>query len=180
MVRLEMSDETDREIRRLSREITIVGDKLDRLLWAFKQLLVALRRGQEASPNPPALAGTFTLGEDMSSTQLTVTIPTTRTDGSALDATDLVSVTFQKVAAGAAAGSAPTTLQVNSEAKGTGLSPTDLEFTDISAAVGDVYTAFVTDSEGNLSANSNSFTNTAIAPVLAAPAAPGLAGVFTA
>lgn len=115
----------------------------------------------------------------MSNTVLTATIPTTRQDGSALAATDIASITYQKVPAGSAAGSPNVALQTNTEASG-GLLPTDLTFTDTGAAAGDVYTFFVTDSEGNVGAVSNTFTNVAVAPpVLAPPAAGELAGVFT-
>jgi len=113
----------------------------------------------------------------MSSTVLIATIPTTRQDGSALAATDIASITYQKIPAGSAAGAAETVLQTNSEASG-GLLPADLTYTDIVAAAGDVYTFFVTDTEGNVGALSNTFTNvpaTSVAP----PAAGELAGVFT-
>lgn len=111
----------------------------------------------------------------MSQTVLTATIPSLREDGSALAATDIASITFQKIAAGA---TAETVLQVNSEASG-GLLPADLTFTDTGAAVGDVYTFFVTDSEGNVGALSNTFENAAAPPVLSPPAAGELSGVFT-
>lgn len=116
----------------------------------------------------------------MSTTQLTATIPNSRQDGTALAATDIASITFQKIPAGSAAG-AEVVLQTNSEASG-GLLPADLTYTDSGAAAGDVYTFFVTDSEGNAGAVSNSFENVAVAPpppVLAPPAAGELAGVFT-
>lgn len=109
----------------------------------------------------------------MSNTVLTAIIPTTREDGSALAATDIASITFQKIPAGQ---TAETVLQTNSEASG-GLAPADLTYTDTGAAVGDVYTFFVTDSEGNVGALSNTFENAA--PALSPPGAGELTGVFT-
>lgn len=107
---------------------------------------------------------------------LVATIPTARGDGSPLAATDITSITYQKVPAGSPPGTAPTTLQTNSEAAGVGLSPSDLTFTDATANIGDSYTAFVTDGEG--------VAGTPSAPVVASdlspPAAPGLTGTFTA
>ena len=115
----------------------------------------------------------------MSTTQLTATIPTTRTDGTALAATDIASITFQKIPAATPTGP-EVVLQTNTEASG-GLAPADLTFTDSSAAVGDVYTCFVTDSEGNVGVLSNTFENQAQSPppTLAPPSGPSLAGVFT-
>jgi len=108
----------------------------------------------------------------MSQTALAATIPTSREDGSALAATDIASVTFQKVPAGQ---TAEVVLQTNSEASG-GLLPADLAYTDTTAAVGDAYTCFFTDSEGNVGALSNVFTNAA---ALSPPGAGVLSGTFT-
>jgi hypothetical protein len=91
-----------------------------------------------------------------------------------LAATDIASITFQKVPAGAAAGTAPTVLQTNAEASG-GLLPADLTFTDASSTIGDVYSAFVTDFEGVAGVPSTTFT----AGDLSQPSAPGLTGTFT-
>lgn len=111
----------------------------------------------------------------MSQTILIATIPGLRQDGTALDPADIASITFQKIPAGQ---TAETVLQTNSEASG-GLLPADLTITDAAAAAGDVYTFFVTDSEGNVGALSNTFENVAVAPPLSAPAAGELTGTFT-
>jgi hypothetical protein len=133
----------------------------------------------DSPPRAPRLTGTFTQGDPaMSSTVLTATLPTLRTDGTALAPTDIASITFQKVPAGATAG---TILTTNGASGGAGLAPEQISFTDTSAAVGDVYTAFVTDVEGNVGPPSNTFTNAAVSPppALAPPAAPGLSGTFS-
>jgi hypothetical protein len=157
----------EQRLRRLER-------RFEELLWILNKRLPKL-----APPAAGTLFGTFTSGATMSTTVLTATIPTTRQDGSALAATDIASITYQKVPAGSPAGSPQAVLQTNSEASG-GLLPSDLTFTDSNAAPGDVYTFFVTDSEGNVGALSNTFTNVAAPPAtLAPPAAGELAGVFT-
>jgi hypothetical protein len=154
--------------------------RLQRLEHLFSELLCILRRPPPnlAPPDAGTLSGNFTPGATMSQTVLTATIPTLRQDGSALAASDIASITFQKVPAGSAPGAAEDVLQVNSEASG-GLLPADLTFTDTGAVAGDVYTFFVTDSEGDVGAVSNTFTNVAGTGTLSAPAAGELSGVFT-
>ena len=110
---------------------------------------------------------------------LVATIPTTRSDGSALAATDIASITFQKTSL---TGTPPVpgpevVLATNSAAAGAGLAPTQITFTDTSSLVGDSYTCFVTDTAGNQSALSNAVVNSSTPP-LAAPSAPSLAATF--
>lgn len=115
----------------------------------------------------------------MSTMKLTATLPTTRVSGAVLLATAIASITFQKVAAGAASLSV---LQVNSAASpGAGLQPSDLIFTDTNATVGDDYTCFVTDTDGNAGAPSNDVVAAATAPPPPPdpPGASALTGVFT-
>jgi hypothetical protein len=182
-----MSDRIDREFDEIDEGLAILLREIGRLASAIECLVQELRRARSSSP-PSAcmLAGTFTSGApDMSSAILQATIPSTRQDGSALLASAIASITYQKVPAGAPAGSQPTVLQTNSEPVGSGLSPADLSFTDSSASVGDSYTAFVTDSAGNVGAVSSAFVAAASGGgggtgPLAPPSAPTLSGTFTA
>lgn len=111
----------------------------------------------------------------MSQSVLIATVPTLRKDGSALLAVAIASITFLKTPA---AGGAAATLQVNTAAPGAGLALSDLTVTDTSAAAGDSYSCFVTDTDGNVGDVSNVFTNVAPAQV-SPPAAPTLSGSFT-
>lgn len=134
------------------------------------------------SPAAPTLAASFTSSGDSMNATLVATIPTTRQDGTALAATDIGSITYQKTSLGAD-GVTPgpeTTLQVNSAVGGAGLQLTDLTFTDSAANTGDAYTCFVTDTAGNVGALSNAVTDTEVAPppVLSPPSAPSLSGTF--
>ncbi len=107
----------------------------------------------------------------MSSTLVTINLPTTRTDGSPLALTDIASVVLSKaVGAGVPAvvqtTTAPTSLTVT--------------YTDASPDFGqtDNYSAIVTDIEGNVSAAGTA--SVAVPPsVLAAPNAPTLTAVFS-
>ncbi len=117
----------------------------------------------------------------MSTAVIVATIPSTRTDGSVLLATAIASITFQKLPAGAPAGTLPTVLKTNSEPAGSGLAPSDLTYSDTSANVGDSYTAYVTDTAGNVGATSAPYVAAVSVspPPLAAPSAPTIAGTFT-
>jgi hypothetical protein len=103
----------------------------------------------------------------MSSTLVTITLPTTRTDGSALALTDIASVVLSKNNAVVQTTPTPSTATI--------------QFTDASPDFGstDSFSATVTDIEGNVSAAGT--VSVAIPPsALAAPSAPSLTAVFTA
>ena len=114
----------------------------------------------------------------MSKMSLTASPPSTRTDGSAAAATDIASVTFQKVPNG---GTAIQVLQTNTAATGAVLQASDLAFTDSSATAGDEYTCFFTDTHGTEGTVSNDVIAKAVAPPPLAPLSAGtLTGTFTA
>lgn len=102
---------------------------------------------------------------------ITVTLPTTRVDGSAIALTDIDSVIIFK-AVGPAAAAALTTLH------GPFTTPT-VTFTDSTPDVGqdDNYSADVVDTAGNTSGISNVVDISVPAP-LAAPSAPTVAAVL--
>jgi hypothetical protein len=107
----------------------------------------------------------------MSSTTVTITLPTTRTDGSPLALTDIATVTLSK-----ASGSSPAA--VVDTVQGPFTAPT-VTYTDSSPDFGatDTYSATVTDAEGNVSAPGTA--SVVIPPSqLAAPSAPTVAAVF--
>lgn len=108
----------------------------------------------------------------MSSTLVTITLPTTRTDGSALALTDIATVTLSK-AIGSAAAAVVDTVSAPFAA------PT-VTYTDSSPDFGqtDNYSATVTDIEGNVSAAGTASVSVP-ASALAAPSAPTLTAVFT-
>jgi hypothetical protein len=111
-------------------------------------------------------------GVPMSSTLVTITLPTTRTDGSALALTEIASVILSKsVGSG---GSAPVQTTDTPTAA-------TVTFTDNSPDFGqtDNYSATVTDVEGNVSA-AGTVSVTIPPSALAAPSAPTLTAVFTA
>ncbi len=113
----------------------------------------------------------------MSQMKLTAVPPTTRVSGAALRPSAIASITFQKVPHG---GAALEVLQVNTPVAGAGLQPSDLQFTDTTATVGDDYTFFVTDTDGNAGAPSNDVVAAAAPPPVADPPAAGsLTGSFT-
>lgn len=108
-------------------------------------------------------------------------LPSTRADGSALDPADIASITFQKAAA--ATPTTEATLVTNSAASaGTGLTPDQITYTDLTTQAGDIYSAFVTDTDGNVSGISNTevapATVTPPPPAEAAPSPPTLAAIF--
>ncbi len=106
----------------------------------------------------------------MSTTVVTIVLPTTRVDGSALALTEIASVVLTK-----AAGSNPAAV-VDTIASPTTASVT---YTDSSPDFGqtDNYSATVTDVEGNVSAAG--MTSIAIPPsTVAAPSAPTLTAAF--
>jgi hypothetical protein len=108
----------------------------------------------------------------MSNVTVTITLPTTRTDGTALSLSEIASVVLSKSAGTGAASvvdtvASPTSPQVN--------------FTDASPDFGqtDNYSCVVTDVEGNSSAAGTA--SVAVPPsALAAPSAPTVSAVFNA
>jgi hypothetical protein len=113
----------------------------------------------------------------MSSTLVTITAPTTRTDGSALALSDIASIVLSKADGTATAAVVATwdTLGVNPPVAASA------SFTDSSPDFGstDNYSAVVTDIEGNVSAAG--VASVTVPPsALAAPSAPGVTAVFTA
>lgn len=153
------------------RELERLFERLEKRL--VKELSRVLR--PVSPPGAGKLTGTFIKSRShhhMSTMKLSATPPTTRLSGAVLAAAAIASITFQKVPAG---GSALQVLQVNSAASpGAGLQPSDLQFTDTSATVGDDYTFFVTDTDGNVGAPSND-----VVAAAAPPADPPAAGVLT-
>lgn len=109
-------------------------------------------------------------------------IPSTRKDGSPLAATDIASLTFQKTSLGADGVTPGPEVILTTQAAGSdGLTPDQLAFTDTSSVVGDSYTCFVTDTNGQAGDLSNAEVATAITPPLPAPpSAPTLSASFTA
>ena len=107
----------------------------------------------------------------MSSTLVTITLPTTRTDGSALALSEIASVTLTKAVGAGAAAVLETVPTPATEI---------LTFTDSAPDVGgtDNYAATVTDVEGNVSAAGTASVNVP-ASTLAPPSAPTVAAVFT-
>jgi hypothetical protein len=164
--------------RDLIRELERLFERQERRLF---ELLVEVFGHPHHHESPPAactLTGKFIISgdSDMSTTQLTAVLPTTRLSGAVLAAAAIASITFQKVAAGA---TAETVLQTNNAASaGAGLQPSDLLFTDSTAAAGDTYTCFVTDTAGVVGELSNDFVNGG-SPTTDPPGAPTLTGVFT-
>ncbi len=107
-----------------------------------------------------------------STTLVTITLPTTRTDGTALALTEIASVVLSK-AVGSGAATVIDTVTTPTTATVT--------FTDTSPDFGqtDNYSAVVTDVEGNTSA-AGVASVVVPASVLAAPSAPVVTAVFTA
>jgi hypothetical protein len=107
----------------------------------------------------------------MSTTTVTITLPTARTDGTALALTDIASVVLSK-ASGSNAADVIDTIDAPF--------PSDtITYTDDSPDAGstDNYSAVVTDVEGNVSAAGTA--SVVIPPSqLAAPSAPTLTAVF--
>jgi len=107
----------------------------------------------------------------MSTTTVTINLPDTRTDGSALALTDIASFTLTKAVGSAAAATLETVQGPFTSATQT--------FTDSSPDFGqtDNYSCTVTDVEGNTSAAG---TVSVVVPPsqLAAPSAPTLTAVF--
>jgi hypothetical protein len=172
----------DRRLTRLERIEQFESRRLRQLeanLELVDQLVRTILRRFLPTPAAPKLAATFDISGDSMKAILVATIPTTRTDGSPLAATDIASITYQVERS---TGTPPvlgpeTTLQTNSAVAGAGLLPTDLTFTDPSANPGDTYTVFVTDTAGNISPLSNAEVAPASVTV-APPAAPVLAATF--
>ena len=108
----------------------------------------------------------------MSSTLVTITLPSTRTDGTALALTEIASLVLSK-----AVGSAAATVIDTVSAPFTAPSVT---YTDSSPDFGntDNYSATVTDVEGNVSA-AGSASVTIPPSALAAPSAPTLTAIFS-
>jgi hypothetical protein len=166
IVRLERIEEhRHNQLRRIEAEVHNIGELTQKIL----------RYLSSSAPRAPTLTAAFQTSGDSMNAILVATIPTSRQDGTALAATAIASITYQKVPA-ATPTATPTVLQTNANA-GTGPAPTDLTFTDTSASSGDVYTCFVTDIAGNVGALSNAVTDTEVAP-LSPPAAPTLAATF--
>jgi hypothetical protein len=130
----------------------------------------------ERQPAPPTLSAVFTndytpaMEYIMSTTTVTVTLPTTRADGSALALSAIASVVLTKAAGSGAAVVVDT---VNAPATAS------IVFTDTAPDFGqtDTYSATVTDIEGNVSAPGSTSINVP-ASTLAKPSAPTLAAVF--
>lgn len=106
----------------------------------------------------------------MTTAKIVDVLPTTRQDGSALDASEIASITFQKASL---AGSPPVlgdpvVLQTNVANAG-GLTPDQLTFSDSNALPGDSYTSFVTDIQGHIGAPSTAFV---VPATLSPPSAP--------
>jgi hypothetical protein len=109
----------------------------------------------------------------MSTTAVTVVLPSTRTDGSALALTDIASCVLSKAVGTGAPAVAQTFTGPFTSAS--------LSFTDSSPDFGqtDNYSAVVTDVEGNVSAAG--VASVEVPPSqLAAPSAPSVTAVFTA
>lgn len=161
-------DEFERDLARR------VGRLLGRLEILVDVLIdFVLSKTQVSHPAAGTLSATFSLSGVSMQAILAATLPTTRQDLSALDPTAIASITYQKVPAGQ---TAQTVLATNTNA-GTGPSASDLAFTDTAANTGDVYTFFVTDTQGNVGALSNSVTDTETAP-LSPPSAGVLSATF--
>lgn len=176
--------ERDREIERLRRLEELNSRRL-RCLEEHVNIVTdlvrsILRRFCHSPPTAPVLTATFS-GDPMQAALIAV-IPSTREDGSALAATDIASLTFQKTSLGADGVTAgpEVTLETATAAAG-GLTPDQLAFTDTSSLVGDSYTSFVTDTAGNVGALSNAVVATVVVPpALSPPGAPTLSATFSA
>jgi hypothetical protein len=105
-------------------------------------------------------------------TQVVVTLPTTRVDGSALAATEIATMTLSK-ANGAAAAAVVDTVEAP-------FSSPSVTFVDPSPDFGstDNYSATVTDVEGNVSAVGLAAPVAVPPSVLAAPSPPTVAATF--
>lgn len=172
-----MTDHDHEFERALEHRVLRLFDRLEVLVDVVIERLLRV--------SPPAagtLSAIFTLSgdSDMTTAVLVATIPTLRQDGTVLAATDIASITFQKTSL---TGTPPVagpqlSLAVNSASPpGSGLTPAQITFSDVSSLDGDSYTFFVTDSAGNIGALSNAVVN-GIAPVLSAPAAGTLTATF--
>jgi hypothetical protein len=111
----------------------------------------------------------------MSTTTVTITAPTTRTDGSALALAQIASVVLSK-----ADGTAAAAVVATWDLLGTNPAPAaTMTFTDASPDFGstDNYSAIVTDIEGNVS---GAGTASVVIPAsqLGAPSPPAVAAVF--
>jgi hypothetical protein len=127
---------------------------------------------RKAPPRAPRVKAKFRKqrGKYMSSTLVTIVLPTTRTDGTALALSDIASVVLSK-----AVGAATATVVDTVTAPTTGT----VTFVDTSPDFGqtDNYSAVVTDVEGNTSAAGTA--SVAVPPsVLAAPSAPTVTATF--
>lgn len=177
-------DQLEHEVRLLSHAV----EKLFELVYALR----AVVDEREAKPSAPVLIATFTSSGDptmsataVSQAALIATLPATRADGSALDPTDIASITFQKAAA--ATPTAQVVLATNTAASaGAGLTPAQIAYVDTTTQAGDIYTAFITDTDGNVSAVSNTEVAPATVtvtppppPVEAAPSPPTLSATFS-
>ena len=108
-------------------------------------------------------------GVTLPTVDLTLTLPTTRTDGTALALTEIQSATILRDP-----GSGPTTLQVMPGP----FSGATATFADVSPATGtDVYSFFVTDTAGTVGLTSLPVTVTVVGVT---PLAPPSAGTLTA
>lgn len=164
------------------RELERLFERLEKRL--VKELSKILR--PTSPPGAGKLTGTFYPARSlfhpfrshhMSTMKLSASPPALRLSGAVLASAAIASITFQKVPAG---GAALQVLQVNSAVSpGAGLQPSDLLFTDTSSTVGDDYTFFVTDTDGNAGAPSNDVVASAAPPAADPPAAGVLAGTFT-
>jgi hypothetical protein len=166
----DMDREIEHQVLRLLNRLEVLVD-------------LAIERLRRVSPPAaPILAGTFTpLGDSMNAV-LVATIPTTRQDGSALAATDIASITFQKTSLTTdtpPVAGPEVVLATNAAAAGAGLTPDQITFTDTSATPGDSYTCFITDTAGDVSPLSNADVDPVVAPTLSPPSAPSLAATFS-
>jgi hypothetical protein len=161
--------------------------QIDRRLERLEELveiLLILQGGTVPLRSPPAaplLAGSFDFSGDtfMTTATLIATIPTTRSDGTALAPTDIASITYQKTSLlpdGVTAGP-QLVLQTNTATVGIGLALADLTFADSASLPGDSYTCFVTDTAGDAGALSNAVVNVIVVKP-SAPSAPVLSGTF--
>lgn len=176
--------ELERELNRLRRLEEFQATTLQHLVHSVDKLSDAVigifryLRKHLSPPSAPKLRATFTSGVSMNAV-LVASLPSTRQDGTALDPTEIASISFQKtslVGSPPVAGP-PVVLQTNvASGSPAQLQPTDLTFTDTAAAPGDDYTCFVTDTLGHIGAASND----QVAPASQSPpSAPSLSATFS-
>ena len=158
------------------RRLIAKWDHLEREVWTDLEELIdgfLHRAGHRRYRVPSAPLLSADSGDSMSTVELSLVLPTTRSDGSPLDPADIGSVVFQKTSL------TTDTPPVAGPTTALASTPSTLTFTDTKPVVGDVYSAFVSDKAGEVGLISNTFTVPEAAPTPAVPGAPTLTAVYT-